>query len=88
MAYPKVLAMPEKARFGLDSAAEVITHDSRFERFHLLIVSDGIGEGAFVAEVAAHENRLGHVVERGDKTFATVDFMGDPYRLRMDSRTR
>src|SRR5262249_13828552 len=73
---------PPKQHLGLDTVAADLATDSRFRSSRLLILSDSIGEGAFVAEVAMHESRPGHVVERGSKVLASDGFMGDNYQLK------
>jgi hypothetical protein len=74
-------AVPKK-HLGLDKVAQEIVSDSRFRNSRVLIASDSVGEGAFVAEIAMREHRPGHFVERGSKVLAEGDFMGNQYQLK------
>jgi hypothetical protein len=76
-----------KQHIGLDIVARDLVNESRFQSAHLLITSDSIGEGAFVAEVAMREGRPSHFVERGSKLLATDGFMGDKYELKFRTPT-
>jgi hypothetical protein len=71
-----------KRHLGLDKVAQDLVRDSQFRTPRFLIASDSVGEGVFVAEVAMHENRLGHFVARGSKVLASDGFMGDGYQLK------
>jgi hypothetical protein len=53
----------------------------------LLVSSDSAGEGAFIAAVAAGEQRPGHVVVRASKVLADDDWLGRGYTIRADCRT-
>jgi MFS family permease len=76
-----VMGTIPKKRIGLDKVVQDLVADPRFTTSRLLILSDSVGEGAFVAEVAMRERRPGHLVERGSKLLATNSFMGDRYEL-------
>jgi hypothetical protein len=44
-----------------------------------LISSDVIGEGAFIADVALHEQRPGHTIQRASKSLAASTWSGSGY---------
>jgi hypothetical protein len=77
-----VTAMPPKVHLGIDRVAAELATAPEYRDAHLLIVSDPTGEGVFIAEVAAHEQRPGHTIERGSKLLSEASFMGDRYRAR------
>jgi hypothetical protein len=76
-----VSTMPPKVHLGLDRVARDLVSAPEYARDRFLILSDPQGEGAFIAEVAAHEKRPGHIVERGSKILAEENLMGNRFRL-------
>ena len=44
-----------------------------------LVSSDATGEGMFIAEVALHEARPGHVIQRASKSLASSTWSGSGY---------
>ncbi|MEP6667592.1 MAG: glycosyltransferase family 39 protein [Chthoniobacter sp.] len=44
-----------------------------------LVSSDATGEGMFIAEVALHESRPGHVIQRASKSLASSTWSGSGY---------
>jgi len=77
-----VSAVPPKLHLGLDKVAHDIVSNAAFANAPLLILSDAPGEGAFIAEVAGGERRLGHRIERGTKILGSFNWMGRNNRLR------
>lgn len=76
-----VATTPPKVHLGLDRVAHDLVSNPDYDRDRFLILSDAVGEGVFIAEVASHERRPGHVVERGTKVLAEGSFIGDRVRL-------
>lgn len=60
-----VAANRHKSHRGFDIVAQRILQDPDLAGKRLLVVSDSAGEGAFVAEVAMRDKRLGRTVQRG-----------------------
>jgi hypothetical protein len=77
-----VLAMPAKVHLGIDRVASDLATAPDYRNSRFLIVSDAVGEGVFIAEVAVRESRPGHTIERGSKLLAKQSFLGDQYRPR------
>lgn len=77
-----VESAPAKRTLGLEAAALRITTDPLLRNAHVLVVSDSVGEGVLIAEIARREVRPGHVIERSTKVLAESGFLGDHYRLR------
>jgi hypothetical protein len=77
-----VMVMPAKVHLGIDRAAFDLATAPDFRSARFLIVSDPLGEGVFISEVAVRESRPGHTIERGNKILADQSFMGDRYRPR------
>jgi hypothetical protein len=44
-----------------------------------LVSSDAVGEGIFISEVALHESRPGHVIQRASKSLAISTWSGSGY---------
>jgi hypothetical protein len=63
-----------KAHLGLDAITARLTEESG-PRQTFLIVSDSIGEGVFVAEIALRDQRPGRTVLRGSKVLADEGWM-------------
>lgn len=76
-----VATMPPKVHLGLDRVARDLVAAPEYANYRFLILSDALGEGVFVAEVASHERRPAHVIERGSKVLAEESLMGDRVRL-------
>jgi hypothetical protein len=76
-----IAKMPAKQHLGIDRVAEDLAATPEYARSRFLILSDAMGEGVFIAEVAAREKRPGHRIERGSKILADESFMGDRTRL-------
>jgi hypothetical protein len=76
-----VAAMPAKTHLGLDLVARDLVSSPEYAKDRFLIVSDALGEGVFIAEVASREKRPGHIIERGSKVLAEESFLGDRVRL-------
>ena len=75
-----VSMMPPKVHLGIDVVVRDLLSMPQYANDRFLIVSDAVGEGVFIAEVAAHEKRPGHVIERGSKVLAEESFMGESVR--------
>jgi len=70
-----------KVHLGLDAVAQDLAANRDYASSPLLIVSDSVGEGVFIAEVAARARRPGHVIERGLQAPRPTSFMGNNYSL-------
>jgi hypothetical protein len=77
-----VMVMPAKVHLGMDRVASDLATAPEYRNARFLIVSDALGEGVFISEVAVREQRPGHTIERGSKILAEESFMGDLYRPR------
>jgi len=66
---------------GFGPVAESIVSEEAFGESVLMVVSDPIGEGAFVAEVAMREERPGHVVLRASKVLSRSNWNGSQFEL-------
>jgi hypothetical protein len=75
---------PKPSRGFVEIAHDVIA-DPALGKTTMLISSDPFGEGMFIAEMAMHENRPGHVIVRASKALADVGWMGQNYALRYRS---
>jgi hypothetical protein len=78
-AIANVTSTPPKLHVGMDAVARSVAASPVNQRY--LIVSDPKGEGIFIAEVAAAEQRPGHVIERGSKTLSRSNWLGRGYVL-------
>jgi hypothetical protein len=58
-------------------AEQALADDTKMEE--MLVSSDATGEGMFIAEVALHEKRPGHVVQRASKSLASSTWSGSGY---------
>ncbi|MEM7310245.1 MAG: glycosyltransferase family 39 protein [Planctomycetota bacterium] len=65
-----------------DAARALLADESLGEDAIFLINSDSRGEGGFVASVALHEERPGHIVLRASKVVGKSDWMGLVYEPR------
>lgn len=73
--------VPPKPRLGFRELVSMLSERAEWQRPKALIVSDSVGEGAFIAEVALSEKRLGHTIVRGTKFLESVNWMGTHYRM-------
>jgi hypothetical protein len=71
--------VPEKRLSGYGAATRDILSDAALSESVVLIASDALGEGAFVANLALQEERLGHVVLRASKSLGRSGWFGDGY---------
>jgi hypothetical protein len=79
-----VFKVPQKLRLGFQEAAEEVTSNPEFRNSVILCSSDGVGEGAFISEVAMHEARPGHIILRASRMLADSDWNGRYYRVKME----
>ncbi|MBI1791653.1 MAG: glycosyltransferase family 39 protein [Acidobacteria bacterium] len=70
-------AVGPKDYHGFSEAAEQLLAQPQFRNSAFLIASEGVGEGAFIAEVAMREKRPGHFVLRANKVLSSSDWMGN-----------
>jgi hypothetical protein len=75
-------AVPRKRHLGFDQAAHDLESDPEFTKGDFLVVSDERGEGAFVSEVAMHDNRPGHMVVRSTKVLGSSSWYGLEFHPR------
>lgn len=75
---------PKPSR-GFVEIAHSVLADPALGQTRLLISSDAFGEGMFIAEMAMHEKRPGHVIVRATKALAEIGWMGQNYVLKYRS---
>jgi hypothetical protein len=80
-----VAITPRKPRFGYVNLVHELLSYPTLRDSVFMICSDASGEGMFIAEIAMHERRPGHIVLRATKALAITDWMGSSYRLRYKS---
>lgn len=73
--------VPQEPRGFAEAASFVLERHTRSD-VTTLVSSDGMGEGAFVAEVAARERRPASIVLRGSKLLASGTWMAANYAPR------
>jgi hypothetical protein len=73
-----LLPIKTKGSSGFAALAEQVLADSA-ETDEVLVSSDATGEGMFIAEVALHEDRPGHVIQRASKSLASSTWSGSGY---------
>ena len=76
-----VRASPLKRHFGFSEVAENLLQHPEFKESIILVCSNATGEGMMISEIAMREHRPGHIVLRGSKMLASVDWMGWDYSL-------
>jgi len=76
---------PPKPHLGYRELVSMLGSRPDWRNSTVLIVSDAIGEGAFIAEVAMHESRPGHTIVRGSKFLEDSNWMGTRYRMLYDT---
>jgi 4-amino-4-deoxy-L-arabinose transferase-like glycosyltransferase len=75
-------AVPAKPYQGFDQAARFLLTAPEFAAGNFLVISHARGEGAFIAEVAMHDRRPGHIVLRSTKVLSSSTWYGTVYHLR------
>lgn len=70
--------MTSKGSSGFGPLAEVMLSDAKPDD-EALVSSDATGEGMFIAEVALHEKRPGHIIQRASKSLASSTWSGSGY---------
>jgi 4-amino-4-deoxy-L-arabinose transferase-like glycosyltransferase len=74
--------IPVRSNRGFAKAADAMLASGMQENATALVSSDTVGEGAFVAEVAAREPLPQRIVLRGSKLLASGDWTGKEYEAR------
>src|SRR5262249_17000702 len=74
------LHIPRKGYIGFRAVADSVLHSSQ-PKSTFLVASDARGEGMFISEVAMHEKRPGHFVQRASKKLAASSWTGGAYHL-------
>jgi hypothetical protein len=69
----QTFAIPRQKHYGYDQAAQFLAAHPEL-RGTILVSSDSIGEGLLISELAMREARPGHVILRGTKLLAEVDW--------------
>jgi hypothetical protein len=72
--------IPHKGYIGFEAVADSLIHSSE-PKSTFLVASDARGEGMFISEVARHEKRPGHFVQRASKKLAASSWNGGAYQL-------
>jgi len=75
---PALLPLTTKGYSGFAAAADAMLADAG-PRDVTLVSSDATGEGIFISEVALHEARPGHVIQRASKSLASSTWSGSGY---------
>ncbi len=75
------VTVPVPSARGFGPVAQSIVSEEGFGESVLMVVSDPIGEGAFVAEVAKREERPGHIVLRASKVLSRSNWNGSQFEL-------
>ncbi|HXM42341.1 MAG TPA: glycosyltransferase family 39 protein [Bryobacteraceae bacterium] len=78
-------AVPLKPYQGFDQPAHFLLTTPEFAAGNFLVISNARGEGAFIAEVAMHDHRPGHLVLRSTKVMSSSNWYGSVYHLRYTS---
>ncbi|HSI10866.1 MAG TPA: hypothetical protein VK961_02425, partial [Chthoniobacter sp.] len=73
-----LLPLKTKGSSGFAPLAEQMLADAS-PADEALVSSDARGEGMFIADVALHENRPGHVIQRASKSLASSTWSGSGY---------
>ncbi len=76
----QTFAIPREKRYGYIEAARFIASDSRLNAAKILVSSESGGEGLLISEIAMREPRPSHVIIRGTKGLAQVDWNASQYR--------
>jgi 4-amino-4-deoxy-L-arabinose transferase-like glycosyltransferase len=80
--------VPRQSFHGYAEAATVVMSQSEHKDDPVLISSDELGEGAFIAEMAMNENRPGHFIVRSSKVLCRSNWLGTEYEpLFFDPKT-
>lgn len=72
--------VPHKGYFGFRAVANDLSQSSEPHATYL-VASDARGEGMFISEVAMHEKRPSHFVQRASKKLAASGWNGGAYHL-------
>ncbi len=78
-----LLPITAKRSSGFDPLARQMLADASPDDV-ALVSSDATGEGMFIAEVALHESRPGHVIQRASKSLASSTWSGSGYAPAFD----
>ena len=78
-------AVPRKPYQGFDQPARFLSSAPEFADDNFLVVSDAMGEGAFISEVAMREQRPDHIILRASKFLSSSRWNGTNYQLRFQS---
>jgi len=73
--------VPMQVNYGFTGAVQAILSKPEFRNSVLLISTDSVGEGIFIAEMAQRERRPGHFILRSSKVLAKSAWSGGGYRL-------
>ncbi len=81
----QTFAIPHETHYGYSEAARFITSDSKLDGAKILVSSESGGEGMLISEMAMREPRPSHVIIRGTKGLAQVDWNASQYRSYVSS---
>lgn len=73
-----VWPVESKGTAGFGPLAEAVRNETAPQEV-TLVSSDARGEGMFIAEVAMHETRPGHIIQRASKALASSTWSGSGY---------
>lgn len=74
--------IPYKPYEGFDQPARFLLASPEFADGDFLVISNARGEGAFISEVAMHDDRPDHVILRSTKVMSSSTWFGTIYQLR------
>jgi hypothetical protein len=77
-----MLRVGQKPTIGMIEAAGAVTADPENLNRTVLVSSDGIGEGAFVVEMAQHSSQKPYIIARASKLLASANFLMEDYVAR------
>ena len=77
--------VPHKLYGGFDQPAHFLLSNGEFAHGNFLVVSSPSGEGAFISEVAMHEQGFEHIIVRSSKFLSSSTWNGTKYQLRCQS---
>jgi hypothetical protein len=77
--------VPVAGYAGFSEAAQRLLETGEFRDARFLVSAGAPGEGGFIGEVAMREKRPGHIVLRGTKMLARVNWAGNRYVVLFQS---
>lgn len=76
----QTFAIPHEEHYGYTEAAQYITSSEPLRQAIILVSSERDGEGMLISEIAMHEARPTHYIQRGSKVLSHADWTGESYQ--------